>query len=97
VNSYVFSLSPFEQDAVKRVVSLKIDGGPVKFVSLEDLLILKTIAGRPRDLEDIRGVLAKNRRFDRSLVLHWLRAYDQELDEGFERRFLEVEKSLGSR
>lgn len=53
-------------------------------------MIMKTIAGRPRDLEDVRGLIAKNRSFDRALVTHWLRAYDQKLGESFEARFLSI-------
>ena len=91
----VFALSGFEQEAIESAVEVSISGKPVKFVRREDLLILKTIAGRPRDIEDIAGILAKKKLSPSSLkhVLFWLQAYDRELDQGFESKFLEVFKS----
>ncbi len=49
------------------------------FASLEDLIIHKVIAGRARDLEDVRNVLSKNRTFDLEYVHKWLREFDQSL------------------
>ena len=77
----VFAQSGYEHEALRRTNSITIESYPLKFISLEDLMIMKTIAGRPRDLEDVRGLIAKNRSFNRALVTHWLRAYDQELGE----------------
>jgi len=84
----VFAQSGYEQEALSRTNTIIIEAYPLRFISLEDLMIMKTVAGRPRDLEDVRGLIAKNRSFDRALVTHWLRAYDQELGESFEARFL---------
>jgi len=40
----------------------------VRFASAEDALIHKIVAGRPRDIEDARAILAKPRRLDRQCV-----------------------------
>jgi len=45
----------------------------------QQALIHKTIAGRPRDLEDLRKVLLKNRSFDIEYVRRWLRQFDRSL------------------
>ena len=92
----VFSLSEFEQDAIKRANEFTFGGVAVKFVTLDDLLIFKIIAGRLRDLEDVKGIVLKNPYYDREHVLHWLQSYDQELGEGFELRFLEVEAAINA-
>jgi hypothetical protein len=40
--------------------------------------VQKLIAGQPRDLEDVKGVVLKNRGFDRQDVEKWLQEFDQE-------------------
>lgn len=90
----VFSLSDFERQALERASEFLLLGEAVRFVSLNDLLIFKTIAGRARDIEDLKGLISKNPTYDRQHVLTWLRQYDQEMGEGFEERFLDVERSL---
>ena len=90
----VFSLSGFEREAIKRAKQITLNGIRVAFVSAEDLIILKMIAGRVRDLEDVRGVLAKTVKLQRPHIVRWLKAYDVELDGEFERKFLEIEKDV---
>jgi predicted nucleotidyltransferase len=60
----IFSFSPFEQEAVKRANLVKIDNTEVHYVSLEDLIIFKIFSGRPRDIEDVRTILVKNKHAD---------------------------------
>jgi hypothetical protein len=87
---FVFSLSGFERAAIERSRKIDVDGVGVQFVSLEDLVVMKLLAGRPRDLEDVAAVLRKNRDFDRSHVEKWLREFDRELDTRLEERFLQI-------
>lgn len=75
----VFSNTAYEREAMGRTRSMPIEGVQVRFASPEDLVILKVIAGRPRDLEDVRGVLAKQPKLDRELVRRWLRRYQEQL------------------
>lgn len=63
----IFSFSPYEQQAIRLARSISFDTAdatPVLFSSLEDLLIHKIIAGRPRDIEDIKSILLKNPVYD---------------------------------
>lgn len=70
-----------EDEFLARVIAVDIDDVAVPVISPEDLLITKVLAGRPKDLEDIRGVL-------------YLRA--TALDLGYIRRTLTaIEDALG--
>jgi hypothetical protein len=73
---FVFSFSAFEQEAIRRSISVSIGRATVRFASVEDLLVQKIFAGRPRDLEDARIVAAKNPDFDRSYVDQWLTEFE---------------------
>ena len=80
---FVFSLSAYECQALHRATSVVIDAMKVRFVSVEDLIVQKIVAGRPRDLEDVKTVFLKNPDFDRAYVEKWLKEFDQELDSQF--------------
>ena len=56
----VFSFSPYKREAIARALPVTIGATPVRFATVEDLVNHKIIAGRPRDLEDVRGILLKN-------------------------------------
>lgn len=53
----------------------------------EDLVVHKVLAGRPRDLEDVRGVLRKNPRIDATSVRTALRDIGQAVGEPLQERF----------
>jgi len=60
----IFSFSQFEQDAIRRANVVKINNTPIRYTSLEDLIIFKIFSGRPRDIEDARKILIKNQNAD---------------------------------
>jgi hypothetical protein len=76
---FIFSLSDYERRAIERAIPFDLDGVPVNYISIEDLIIHKLVASRPRDLEDVLYVILKNPSYDKSYVLHWLEEYDREL------------------
>ena len=51
---FIFSFSPYEKQAIEKAQSLKLGEIDIKFASLEDVVIHKIIAGRARDLEDVK-------------------------------------------
>lgn len=59
---------PFEEGAVRRARVVKVRGLEIPVATVEDLLILKAIAGRPRDIVDMEGLLAANPQIDRDRV-----------------------------
>jgi len=78
---FIFSFSPYESQAIRRANKIKILNQDVCFTSVEDLIIHKIFAGRPRDIEDVRTVILKNPGADISYIEKWLKAFDASSDE----------------
>jgi len=76
---FIFSFSPYERQAIQRARRILIDGVEVSFAALEDLIIHKMVAGRPRDLEDVAGLLRKNPQIDLAYLRPWLEQFEQAL------------------
>ena len=74
---FIFSSSPYEAEALSRVNRVKIGGSEVRYASVEDLIIHKLVAGRPRDVEDVRSVVLKNPGYDRAYIQRWLADFEQ--------------------
>jgi hypothetical protein len=53
----IFGALPFERDAIERAVEKKVGAAAIRFCSAEDLILLKIISERPKDREDVRGIL----------------------------------------
>ena len=86
----MFSLTEYERQAIDRSKTVSLGGVDVRFVSLEDLIVMKIVSGRPRDLEDVTAVVRKNPGFDRDYVERWLNVFDSELDEQFSLSFAQA-------
>jgi hypothetical protein len=63
---------PFEQAAVEKSATHDIGGLRIRLPRVEDLLVMKAIARRPKDLEDIRGLLAANPKADVFEARRWV-------------------------
>lgn len=50
-------MSGFERDAVRRATPVAVGDVRLPVVSIEDLLVMKALAGRPQDEADIRGLV----------------------------------------
>ncbi len=90
----IFSFSPYEKVALERAKGVRFGKNIVKFASLEDVVIHKVIAGRARDLEDIRNILLKNPRYDSQYIEKWLLQFDNSLNEHFLNAFQKLTKEL---
>jgi len=71
-----------EDTFIQRAVTVEIEGRSVPVVSPEDLIVMKILAGRPKDVEDAQSVLAE--RLDR-LDLGYIRTMLAMLEEALER------------
>ncbi|MBI3814842.1 MAG: nucleotidyltransferase [Nitrospinae bacterium] len=58
---FIFSFTQYELEAIRRARNINIMGQEVAFASPEDLIVHKIFAGRPRDLEDVKSVIIKNK------------------------------------
>ena len=86
----VMATLPFEQDAVTSGQSRSLGPVDIRLPRVEDLLIMKAIAHRPRDLADIEGLLLAHPDADLHRALRWIREFAEasahpELLEDFER------------
>lgn len=77
----IFGLLPFEEAATSRAVGVEVAGEQVRFCTAEDLILMKIVSERPRDLEDVRSVILRQR----SLDFEYLEPRIRELSELLER------------
>jgi len=82
----ILSFSPYEKLAISRARKLTIGTTELSFASVEDLIIHKLIAGRPRDLEDVKGVLLRNEAADLDYIRHWLSQFTDTTGEQYAER-----------
>jgi predicted nucleotidyltransferase len=66
---------PFELTAVGQSVIHELGGIQVRLPRVEDLLLMKAIAHRPKDLLDIEGLLAVHPEADVAAVLQQVREF----------------------
>ncbi len=92
---FVFTFSEYERAAIARARTVLVDDVAVRFTAIEDLIVQKIVAGRPRDLDDVKAVVLKNPGFDRGYVEKWLGAFDQEADSRFLPLFQQVMAEIG--
>ena len=72
---------PFEQEMVERSVVHQIDEAlQIRLPSPEDLIIMKAIAHRPKDLEDIRTIAEKYPDLDVGRIEEWVKAFGEVLE-----------------
>ncbi len=90
---FIFSFSAYEKQAIDRVTKVNMDNVIVRYAALEDLVIHKIIANRPRDIEDVRVILLKNPEYDKVYIKKWLEEFDKSLDENFGDLFKELDKN----
>lgn len=88
----IFSFSTYERQAVERARSVLVAGVPIRYATIEDLIIHKIVAGRSRDLEDVRSILLKNRRMDVNYLRRWLGEIQAAQEEDLLARFEELLK-----
>jgi hypothetical protein len=89
---FILSFSQFGRQAIERAKNIRLGKSIVRFASLEDVVIHKVIAGRARDLEDVKSILVKNPRYDRVYIKKWLKEFDKSLGSKFLKLFRTIEK-----
>jgi len=77
----IFALLSFERDAVHRAVSIPLGDRDVRVVTPEDLLLMKIISDRPRDLADAEALTRRRATtLDRAYLEPRLREFAESLE-----------------
>ena len=71
---------PFEVEMVERSSKVDIGSIQLRLPTPEDLIIMKAIAHRPKDLEDIRAVAANHPKMDQERIRFWVDQFGEALD-----------------
>jgi hypothetical protein len=99
----VMSGPGLEEDFLNRAILVDVQGTPVPVISPEDLIVTKVLAGRPKDLEDVRSVTHERRAsLDVERIRGILRLLEQALAQSdllpvFERIWIEEESAADVR
>jgi len=69
-----------EEEFLNRAVSVGLRGERIPVISPDDLIVTKILAGRPKDMEDVRAViLARRHEIDLPRVRSLLRMLEEAL------------------
>ncbi len=71
---------PFEIEASNRARILKVGKLKLSLPTPEDLIIMKAVAHRPIDMEDIRSILEVNPNLDFKRIKHWVKEFAEVLE-----------------
>jgi hypothetical protein len=63
--------SAFQQSVIMRRVQVDVNGRQISIASAEDLVLLKLVAARPRDLLDVADILFISGQLDVLYLRHW--------------------------
>lgn len=73
-------LLPFEVETVERSQEIDVGTLRIRLPMPEDLIILKAVAHRPKDLEDIEAVMSVQQHLDYERVEFWVRQFAEVLE-----------------
>ena len=70
----------FEQELVDRSTLIDVGGLRIRVASAEDLIIMKAVAGRARDIADIENLIQANPDLDVDRIRRWVREFSAVLE-----------------
>lgn len=71
---------PFEYEMVERSNLVKVGKLQLRLPTPEDLIIMKAIAHRPKDLMDIQAIAASHHDLDKMRIRYWVEQFGEALD-----------------
>jgi predicted nucleotidyltransferase len=75
-----FGALPFEEELIARAIRLNLGALRLKISTPEDLIIMKAIAQRPKDLADIDAIVQTVERIDEERVKYWVQQFADALE-----------------
>jgi hypothetical protein len=73
-------LLPFEVEAVERSQEYQTGALTVRLPTPEDLIILKAVAHRPKDMIDIESIISAQPQLDQDRIAFWVRQFAELLE-----------------
>ncbi len=73
-------IMPFEEELVERGSKKSFSDLSVHLPTPEDLIIMKAVAHRPKDLEDIRTIVDNNPNLDHARIEKWVKEFAEILE-----------------
>lgn len=70
----------FERETIERAADIVIDELKLKVTTPEDLIIMKAVAHRPRDVADVESILDANPAIDLRRVRNWVSQFASALE-----------------
>jgi hypothetical protein len=71
---------PFEVEMVERSEYLDLGVIQLRLPATEDLIILKAVAHRPKDLDDIQSIVISHPDLDKKRIQHWVSQFGEVLN-----------------
>ncbi len=75
-----FAALPFERELIERAVERTVRGVVFRVATAEDIIVMKALALRPRDVADIEAILDATPELDLERVRGLLRAFTEALE-----------------
>lgn len=66
---------PFELEVIERSIVVEVEGISLRLPSVEDLIIMKAVANREKDLQDIRSLVEIHPAIDRQRIVDWVQQF----------------------
>jgi hypothetical protein len=72
---------PYEEEAIERARAVEVNGRPVRLCTAEDLVLHKIISDRPRDRDDVEGIITRQGgSLDRGYLDHRIQELARDLE-----------------
>jgi predicted nucleotidyltransferase len=71
---------PFEDEVIDRSTWIDVGGVDIRIASAEDVIIMKAVARRDRDMMDIENIIQANADLDVERVRYWIREFSSVLE-----------------
>ena len=71
---------PFEYEMVERSKMVDLGTIQIRLPTPEDLIIMKAIAHRPKDLADIQAIASSHPKIDKERIRFWVEQFSEALD-----------------